>query len=212
MKRLASRAGLQLEVFAARTANGEKYCWRCRALHPLNAFNVDKTRRDGLDPSCAASRNETARSHYAPRGRTSKLGQFFAATRDGDKKQARARVNHHVDVGLLPDPNDVTCADCGHVHAEGERRHEYDHFLGYAAEQGKPTAYDGLVKLVGGAPRWTGKVVLDAKALALPLRWRAPKKIFVNSMSDLFHESLTNEQIAAVFGVMAAAHSTRSRC
>jgi protein gp37 len=31
-----------------------------------------------------------------------------------------------------------------------------------------------------------------------------PRRIFVNSMSDLFHESLTNEQIAAVFGVMAA--------
>jgi protein gp37 len=36
--------------------------------------------------------------------------------------------------------------------------------------------------------------------------------IFVNSMSDLFHESLTNEQIAAVFGVMARHRSTRSRC
>jgi protein gp37 len=41
--------------------------------------------------------------------------------------------------------------------------------------------------------------------LADPLRWRRPRRIFVNSMSDLFHEALTNEQIAAVFGVMAAA-------
>ena len=40
--------------------------------------------------------------------------------------------------------------------------------------------------------------------LAAPLRWRRPRRVFVNSMSDLFHESLTNEQIAAVFGVMAA--------
>jgi protein gp37 len=87
--------------------------------------------------------------------------------------------------------------------------------------KGKPTVYDGLVSVrseVSGLryedvhaagsyvePRWTGKVALDAKALALPLSWRAPRRIFVNSMSDLFHESLTNEQIAAVFGVMAAA-------
>src|SRR5678815_4932015 len=37
-----------------------------------------------------------------------------------------------------------------------------------------------------------------------PLRWREPSTIFVNSMSDLFHEELTNEQIAAVFGIAAA--------
>lgn len=37
-----------------------------------------------------------------------------------------------------------------------------------------------------------------------PLHWKKPRRIFVNSMSDLFHEAFTNEQIAAVFGVMAA--------
>ena len=53
--------------------------------------------------------------------------------------------------------------------------------------------------------RWNGKVVLVPERLADPLRWKRPRRVFVNSMSDLFHESLTNEQIAAVFGVMAAA-------
>ena len=71
---------------------------------------------------------------------------------------------------------------------------------------GASHAYGSLVRITdGGEPRWTGDVQLDAKTLALPLRWRHPRRIFVNSMSDLFHESLTNEQIAAVFGVMAAA-------
>lgn len=101
--------------------------------------------------------------------------------------------------------------------------------------KGKPTPYDGLVRLAkipaessprtfeagepawiknqggdgrasafGTEARWTGKVVLDAATLAKPLRWRRRRRIFVNSMSDLFHERLTNEQIAAVFGVMAA--------
>ncbi len=70
--------------------------------------------------------------------------------------------------------------------------------------KGKPTAYDGLVKLVNGEPRWTGEVRIVADHLADPLKWRQPSTVFVNSMSDLFHESLTNEQIAAVFGVMAA--------
>lgn len=53
--------------------------------------------------------------------------------------------------------------------------------------------------------RWTGTVRMVPEHLADPLRWRRPRRVFVNSMSDLFHESLTNEQIAAVFGVMAAA-------
>ena len=40
-------------------------------------------------------------------------------------------------------------------------------------------------------------------ALTLPLRWKRPRKIFVNSMSDLFHEALDSWQIAQVFAVMA---------
>ncbi|MFZ2489848.1 MAG: phage Gp37/Gp68 family protein [Thermoanaerobaculia bacterium] len=40
--------------------------------------------------------------------------------------------------------------------------------------------------------------------LAAPLRWRTPRRIFVNSMSDLFHEAFSFEYIAAVFGIMAA--------
>lgn len=40
--------------------------------------------------------------------------------------------------------------------------------------------------------------------LGKPLHWTKPRRVFVCSMSDLFHSSFTNEQIAAVFGVMAA--------
>jgi protein gp37 len=41
--------------------------------------------------------------------------------------------------------------------------------------------------------------------LELPLRWRRPKMIFVNSMSDLFHESIPFEFVERVFAVMAEA-------
>jgi protein gp37 len=64
--------------------------------------------------------------------------------------------------------------------------------------------YEGLAEIGPKGPRWTGKVRLVPEHLADPLRWRKPQRIFVNSMSDLFHESLPFEQIAAVFGVMAA--------
>jgi len=39
-----------------------------------------------------------------------------------------------------------------------------------------------------------------------PLRWRSPKRVFVNSMSDLFHEGVSTEYIAAVGRVMERAN------
>ena len=70
--------------------------------------------------------------------------------------------------------------------------------------QSKPGPYHGLVRRGKQGARWTGKVVLVPEKLSEPLRWRKPCRVFVNSMSDLFHESLSNEEIAAVFGIMAA--------
>lgn len=42
--------------------------------------------------------------------------------------------------------------------------------------------------------------------LAEPLRWRNPKMIFVNSMSDLFHENVPDDYVVAVAGVMVSAN------
>lgn len=52
-------------------------------------------------------------------------------------------------------------------------------------------------------------VQLRPDKLGLPLRWRRPRRIFVNSMSDLFHEQVPDDYIAHVFAVMqsAAAHT-----
>lgn len=41
-------------------------------------------------------------------------------------------------------------------------------------------------------------------ALTIPLRWRKPRRIFVDSMSDLFHAGVSDEFIARVWAVMAA--------
>lgn len=48
---------------------------------------------------------------------------------DGDKKQARRRINVEVRTGRRPHPNTIPCVDCGHIWKMGERRHEYDHYL-----------------------------------------------------------------------------------
>lgn len=54
--------------------------------------------------------------------------------RDGDAVQARQRINVEVRTGRRPHPNTLPCSDCGHLWAEGERRHEYDHHMGYNSE------------------------------------------------------------------------------
>lgn len=48
-------------------------------------------------------------------------------------------------------------------------------------------------------------VTLHPERLAQPLRWRKPSRVFVNSMSDLFHQDVPDEYIARVFAVMALA-------
>ncbi len=65
---------------------------------------------------------------------------------------------------------------------------------------GKP--YEGLVHPHGA---WNGRVLFVEKALDQPLRWRRPRRIFVNSMSDLFHENMPDEWIDRIFAVMALA-------
>lgn len=65
--------------------------------------------------------------------------------------------------------------------------------------------FHGYAERTPHGGRWTGKLGLVESALTLPLRWRRPRMIFVNSMSDLMHEALTDAQIDRVFGVMALA-------
>jgi protein gp37 len=48
-------------------------------------------------------------------------------------------------------------------------------------------------------------LVLRPERLEQPLRWRTPRMIFVNSMSDLFHKKIPREYVAAVFDTMERA-------
>lgn len=65
--------------------------------------------------------------------------------------------------------------------------------------------YEGLAEFTPGGPRWSGAAVAQPDKLSEPFGWKKGKRIFVNSMSDLFHEDLSFEFIAAVFGVMSKA-------
>lgn len=72
------------------------------------------------------------------------------------------------------------------------------------AHRGMSEQHRGLTQLSSRGPQWTGEVRFLPEKLGEPLRWKKPRRVFVNSMSDLFHDKLSNEEIAAVFGVMAA--------
>lgn len=53
-----------------------------------------------------------------------------------------------------------------------------------------------------GRAAFNGKINLDHSALDEPSRWQKPRRVFVNSMSDLFHENVPDTFIARAFAVM----------
>lgn len=63
------------------------------------------------------------------------------------------------------------------------------------------------LKAMGQAKYVSGfEVATHSDDLETPLRWRTPQMVFVNSMSDLFHEEVPFEFIEKVFSVMCKAH------
>ena len=64
----------------------------------------------------------------------------------------------------------------------------------------------GRLHAMGAAAYRNGfELTLQPQKLDLPLRWRRPQTIFVNSMSDLFHEDVPTDYVRRVFDVMRRA-------
>lgn len=66
--------------------------------------------------------------------------------------------------------------------------------------------YAETVRRSGRRSVWTGRLSVDERAIEAPLRWRRPRRIFVNSMSDLFHEGVPVGALRRIWSVMAEAH------
>ena len=62
--------------------------------------------------------------------------------------------------------------------------------------------YIGTTRSSGGRAKWNGRIYLDEKSVDLPRSWKSSRLIFVNSMSDLFHESIPLEFVRRVFQTM----------
>ncbi len=63
--------------------------------------------------------------------------------------------------------------------------------------------FEGVVKKnANGTLNWTGRVNLHEPSLVIPIKMKQPTIFFVNSMSDLFHESVSNEILDRAFTIM----------
>lgn len=91
---------------------------------------------------------------------------------------------------------------CSRV-SEGCRNCYAERMAARFAGPGQP--YEGLVT----DGRWNGKVRLVREHLLDPLHWRRPRRVFVNSMSDVFHPEVPDDDILRLFMVMreASQHS-----
>ncbi len=112
MKQGATKLGISFEEYRGHVDSGEKWCTACKAWHPRSDFKRDRTRTDGLQTRCLAS--------FRGKGRS---------PRDPQKERARHAINGDVFHGRRPRASALPCTDCGHL--GDDRRHEYDHHLGY---------------------------------------------------------------------------------
>jgi len=109
----------------------DRTCTACLVVKAAEAFHLDRSHADGRASVCRECRNARARRNYQPKGPPARYGPAPTPGRDGDKLQARHRVNRAVAAGELPAADSLPCTDCGHL--GDDRRHEYDHHNGYAA-------------------------------------------------------------------------------
>jgi protein gp37 len=66
--------------------------------------------------------------------------------------------------------------------------------------------YTGTTRKSGKRHVWTGRVNINMNALAAPLAWKKPQRIFVNSMSDLFQDAVDESIVRRVWHIMEQAH------
>jgi hypothetical protein len=74
--------------------------------------------------------------------------------------------------------------------------------MAYRLDKMGQQKYRGLTVLRNGVRTFNGKITTDEGALNAPLTWKKPRRVFVNSMSDLFHEDAPDTFLNRVFEVM----------
>ena len=128
----AKKAMVSVAVYNRFIGQGNKWCSGCKKWHARISLGKDSSRFDGLAAQCILWRKKIYSDTYVPKPPLPN-GRKFSPPRDGDKSQARHRINYYVVLGLIPSPNSLPCHDCGHIYKPGKIRHEYGHYKGYGA-------------------------------------------------------------------------------
>ncbi|QCE35798.1 phage Gp37/Gp68 family protein [Acetobacteraceae bacterium] len=88
----------------------------------------------------------------------------------------------------------IASAGCRHCYAMG--------IAGNLLRKGV-SKYEGLVDLSRRYPVWTGVLRPDLKRLELPYSWTKPRRVFVNSMTDLFEQAVPDDYLLKIWEIMA---------
>jgi len=97
---------------------------------------------------------------------------------------------------------DKVSAGCKHCYAERMAKRLASMARALEAKGQNPGRLSHYTKVLSKNHKWNGRLIQDPDALLDPLGWRAPRTIFVNSMSDLFHPDVPLVFIRQVFSVM----------
>ncbi|MCB2085553.1 MAG: phage Gp37/Gp68 family protein [Sphingomonadaceae bacterium] len=62
--------------------------------------------------------------------------------------------------------------------------------------------YEGLTKRSKRGAVWTDRVRCHEESIEIPLNWKKPRRVFVNSMSDLFHPDVPSDFVRRIWAVM----------
>lgn len=71
------------------------------------------------------------------------------------------------------------------------------------AHRGLTSSHRGLTELIDDGIEWTGEVRMLPERLDVPMRWRKPRRVFVDSMSDLFFQDVPVDFVERVWATMA---------
>lgn len=92
---------------------------------------------------------------------------------------------------------------CAHCYAETMANRLAGMARADQAAGREPKGKAPYLHVLNDAGRWNGELRLLHDRLTEPLKWKKPTTVFVNSMSDLFHEAVPFEFVDKVWAVMA---------
>ena len=200
---VASRFGLQYSRSSARQENwADQWAVRlhgvrvqnlCRRMLPY--LKVKRRQAELLLEFPGRSTNRPGGSFFrtACKGNARPSASKSCFSTNGDRKMGDKTGIEWTDATWSPITGcSVISTGCDNCYAMGQASGRLKNHPAYAG-------------LTNQHRKWNGKVRLNEHVLDQPLRWRKPRRIFVCSMSDLFHENIPDEWIDRVFAVMTLA-------